>query len=45
VGDLLLMGRHIRGQFRLPFGDQGRVFLGLVAWAFFQLKPAACRRS
>lgn len=45
VGDLLLMGRHIRGQFCLAFGDQGCVFLGLVAWVFFQLKPAACRRS
>jgi hypothetical protein len=39
------MRGHICRQFRAAFGNHRVVFLGLVAWVFFQLRPAACRRS
>jgi len=43
--NLLLMGVYIRFYFIPTLGDQDIVFLGFVAWDFFQLSPASCRRS
>lgn len=43
--DLVPVRRDRRGYLALSGCHEGGVFLGLVAWVFFQLSPAACRRS
>jgi len=43
--EVVLMRRHIRAHFHVLGWHVGVVFLGLLAWTFFQLMPAAWSKS